>query len=440
MSQIVVSKKSLKHQIAFVNSPEPFPAIIAGLGAGKTDAGVSRILKQKYRYPTLDQAYYMPDYNLIRDRAIPAVEEELSKIGQPYRLNKTDKIITLENKGKIYFRSMDKPESIIAYEVADSIVDEIDTLKPDKAKHVYRKIRERNRQKKPDGLINTIGLITTPDNGTSGFVWDTYNRCIDKDTMTDADYELLNGGIVDGYHLIEASTEDNPFLPPEYLDGILDLYDPILAALYTKGKMVNLTFDKVYHYYNKIRHQSHRTIQRGDKLNIGIDFNVGGCANVVYVREGKTLHAVSEFAPRDTDAIVIYINEHFQGHIIELFPDSSGNNESSNASRSDIQILRDGIRTPNPPIINAPQANGPVRDRINAMNAKLSKDELLVNSTTCPRYSNALAAQGYDKNGKPEKHEDHKGGSIDDYNDAGGYPVVRMFPVDRSAAKVIPKR
>ena len=399
--------------------------------SGKTDAGIARILTLKYKYPTGNMAYYMPDYNLIRDRGISGVEQELDIIGQPYKTNMTNKIIELEGKGSIYFRSMDRPEKIVAYEVMDSIIDELDTMKPEKAKFVYKKIRERNRQKKPDGMPNTLGIITTPDYGTEGFLWELYNKCIDKNTIDGTgNYDLINGGVVDSYHLIEACTADNPFLPPEYLSDILEMYDPILANLFTRGKMVSLTQDKIYHYYNKLQHHTNESIQRGETLYIGVDFNVGGCACTVHVkRNGDELHRVEEFAPKNTDAIYIEVNQRYQGHQIRYYPDCSGGNDSTNASESDIELLRKYTKTPSAPIIDAPRGNGAVRDRINSFNSRISKGKYFVNYLTCPQGASALIAQGYDKQGKPEKYDDHKGGAIDDWNDASGYLVVRMYPI-----------
>lgn len=436
MSKIEVTKNTLIHQTTFVNSEARYPALIGGLGSGKTDAGIARALMLKYTYPTLDVAYYMPDYNLIRDRGISGVEQELDIIGQPYKTNQTNKIIMLEGKGNIYFRSMDRPEKIIAYEVADSIIDELDTMNPEKAKFVYKKIRERNRQKKPDGKPNTLGIITTPDHGIEGFVWELMNRCIDKATMDGTgNYDLLNNGLVDNYHLIEACTKDNPFLPPEYLSDILEMYDPILANLFTRGKMVSLSTDKVYRFYNKMTHSTLRTIQPNDTLYIGLDFNVGGCANVVHVIENGRPIAVDEFAPKDTYAIAIEINKRYQGHKIYLFPDSSGDNESSNASKTDIQILRDQVRTPQPPILDYPNANPAIRDRVNSMNNLFSKDRYLVNYLKCPRYSSALTSQGYGKDGKPEKSTEHKDGAPDDYTDGAGYFINRRYGINKTVIK-----
>lgn len=428
MSKIEVVKNTLIHQTTFVNSKARYPALVGGLGSGKTDAGIARALMLKYKYPSLNVAYYMPDYNLIRDRGMSGVESELEAIGQPFKTNKTDKIIELENKGSIYFRSMDKPEKIIAYEVADSIIDELDTMKPEKAKHVYKKIRERNRQKKPDKQPNTLGIITTPDYGTEGFVWELMNRCIDKSTMDGSgNYDLLNNGLIDSYHLIEACTADNPFLPEDYLDDLLEMYDPILANLFTRGKMVSLTADKVYRFYNKITHSSLREIQPNDELHIGIDFNVGGCACIAHVIEGNKVHAVDEFAPKDTHDMAIEISKRCKGHKVFLYPDSSGDNESTNASRTDLKILRDEVRTPLAPVMSVGTTNPPIRDRVNSMNNCFSKDVYFVNYIKCPRYSSALSSQGYGKDGKPEKSDNHKDGAPDDYTDGAGYFIYRKF-------------
>lgn len=440
--RINVRKKTLIHQATFVNSDAKYPALIGGLGSGKTDAGIARILRLKYKYPTLDVAYYMPDYNLIRDRGMSGVEAELKRLGQPFSINKTDKIIKLWNKGNIYFRSMDNPDKIVAYEVADSIIDELDTLDPKKAKHVYRKIKERNRQNKPDGKPNTIGVITTPDYGTEGYVWELYNRCINKETMDGAgNYELLNFGRVGHYHLIEARTADNPFLPGDYLEGILEMYDPILANLFTRGKMVSLSQDKVYHFYDPFDHDTNEKPRLGDTIHIGVDFNVGGCACVAHIEreiDGRIKPiAIAEFAPKDTYAIAIEVNRRFKGYRVVFYPDSSGDSESSNASKTDIQILKDEVRTPLPPKFNYPKVNGAIRDRVNSVNNQFSKDNYLVNRTLCPKVSHAYAVQGWGKDGKPEKSKEHKGGAVDDFTDAGGYYIVRRFGLIRHRVGVI---
>jgi len=431
LAKVIVQSKGFVHQLLFAMSPHPNPAIVGGLGSGKTRAGIMRTMRLKFQYPYANIAYYMPTYGLLADRAIPGIEAELIALNQPYKYNLKSNKIIIDGKGEIWFRSMDNPKTIIAYEVAHSIVDELDTLKPKKAKEIYQKITERNRQPLLDGSSNSIGIITTPDNGTNGIVFELYKQCIDMDSFTeDGDYNLIEGGVVEGFHLIEANTRDNTFNPPDYYDKLLKLYDPISASIYTRGKMVSLSRDKIYHYYNKIKHHTNKTIYDFDELHIGIDFNIGGCACVVCGLDGENIYVLESFAPQNTDAIVIEINARYQGKVITIYPDSSGKSERTNASHSDIAILENSIRTPSEAYFDYPPVNGAVRDRENAVNAKLSKFELRVDYLNNPKVANALQSQGRDELGRPEKSNDHNGGAVDDWNDALGYLVVRLFPVD----------
>src|SRR6185369_1656854 len=112
--------------------------------------------------------------------------------------------------GRILFRNMEQPQRIIGYEVAHSLVDEIDVMATDKARDAWNKIIARNRQK--CGMPNTVGIATTPE----GFKF-AYERW-KKDT-------------VDGYELIQADTEENAHnLPDGYIDGLRASYPSNLLA------------------------------------------------------------------------------------------------------------------------------------------------------------------------------------------------------------------
>jgi phage terminase large subunit len=197
-------------QERFVNSESPFPAIVGGLGSGKSAAGTMRLLRLMLGEPGTNGGYFMPTYDLLRLRAIPGVEQDLERIGLPYTTNKSAYSIEIHGYGSIIFRSYDRPERIIAFEVAHSICDELDTLPKEKAAEVWRKVSERTRQRCSGK--NSIGLVTTPDQGVNGFVYDKWFKRQQS-----------------GYELIKASTYSNPFLPAGYADQILANYDPVLA-------------------------------------------------------------------------------------------------------------------------------------------------------------------------------------------------------------------
>ena len=88
--------------------------------------------------------------------------------------------------------------------------------------------------------------------------------------------------------------------------------------------------------------------------------------------------------------------------------------------------------------INAPASNGRVEDRVNSFNLMLSNNSLKINTHKCPRSTEALEQQVYDKNGQPEKF----GGAatIDDFNDASGYFIVRRFGITKSKVSITNRR
>ena len=395
----------------FVLSKATHPAIVAGLGAGKSRAATMRLILLMLEERGVNTLYTMPTYDLLRLRAIPGVEEDLQMLGLSYTLNKSEFSVTIKGFGTMFFRSYDNPNRLIAFECAHSIADELDVLSREQATLVWRKISERTRQKCKRG--NSIAAVTTPDQGYSGFVYDRWVARADDTTQ-----------------LIKASTLSNPFLPAGYVEQIRANYDPALAEMYINGEFVSLTTNKVYHYFNRETHHTQRTIEPGDRLHIGLDFNVGGCCAVAFVIENGNPIAVDEFVSHDTRDIINNIMARYGSHDVTIYPDASGRSARTNASASDIDILQSaGLR------VDAPSSNPFIRDRINAVNALLSHGRLQVNTDKCQQLTQALETQGYSAKGEPEKFTAHP--AIDDWNDALGYCISRLFPVRAALTKGI---
>jgi hypothetical protein len=399
-----------KPQREFVNSEASYPAIVGGLGSGKSAAGTMRLLRMMLSDVGANGAYYMPTYDLINLRAIPGVERDLEVIGLPYTTNRSNYSIDIHGYGSIIFRSYDRPERIIAYEVAHSICDELDTLPKEKAAIVWRKISERNRQR-CNGK-NTIGLVTTPDQGVNGFVYDKWVKRQQP-----------------GYVLYKASTYSNPFLPDGYADQILANYDPILADLYLNGEFVSLNQDKVYHFFDRAKHHSSRVIWDADKvLHIGLDFNIGGCCAVTFIIDDNQPIAVDEFVSHDTMDFVNNLTR-YAGKTAIIYPDASGQSGRTNASQSDVSIIKQaGFQ------VVCDATNPAVRDRINSYNGLLAHNRIHINTDKCPNLTNALETQGYDKRGDPEKWDAHP--AVDDWADSSGYFIAKKFPIIKRTATV----
>lgn len=399
-------------QFDFVEADEQFPAFVGGFGSGKTHAGIWRALRLKLSYPGLNVAYYLPTYDLVTRMAFPRFSEVLGHIGIRHVINKNEAVIELEQRGSIIMRTMDNPARIVAYEVADSIADELDTLPVEKARDVWNKIIARNRQKKPDGAINTVGVATTPE----GF------RFV---------YERWKRAPAAGYRLIRASTFSNAAnLPDGYIESLQASYPPNLLAAYLDGEFVNLTQGSVYPEFDRERNACATTIQVSEPLHIGLDFNVGQMAAAVGVLRDNAPHIVDEITGvLDTPAMIAAIKARYPGHAIFVYPDASGGSRrSNNASESDIALLRAARFT-----VLAPPANPPVKDRVLSVNQLVHSEgvrRLRVNADTCPALVEALEKQAYDKNGEPDKKS-----GLDHIVDALGYLVFYRWPIATRAAR-----
>ena len=406
-------------QYEFVSAPEPYPCFCGGFGAGKTAAVVVRAMVLKLRYPRQNIGMYYPTFDLVRRIGYPRFSEVFEQNEIPYRIRKDDQLIELPSAGQIIFRTMDTPERIIGYEVADSLADELDTLKRDHAADVWTKILSRNRQKKPDGAPNTAAVATTPEGYR--YVYEAWK----KDPQP-------------GYRLIKAATMSNARnLPEGYIQSLRDRYPSNQLLAYLEGEFVNLTAGSVYPDFDRQLNGSRETIRDKEPLHVGMDFNVTKMAAVVHVLRDGEPHAVEELTDVfDTPAMANLLKTRFKdrGHSVMVYPDASGKaRKSQNASESDLSVLRQAGFS----VFSNP-ANPAVKDRVLSTNAMLlsgGKRRYRINVDACPHLVEAFERQAYDKNGEPDKTM-----GLDHIIDAATYFIAYKFPVVKRVALVTPLR
>lgn len=423
--------KALPHQFKFINSTAKYPALVSGLGAGKTEALVYRTLKLMTEIPELRIGIYEPTIDLIKRIIYPRFEDIFANSGIPYKLNKSDGIMQIWLNGKmaeIIFRSMDNYTRIIGYETHHAILDEIDTIPKDKAMEVWVRVLARNRKSFIDHKtgkrgMNTVGITTTPE----GFNF-VYNMWV-KEHADNPEYELIRGRTADNHHL-----------PEDYVPSLRATYPPQLIDAYLEGKFVNMAGQTVYSGFDREKSDTDLDIDDwllSDAIHIGMDFNVGRMSAVVgmkyvdYEENIKQLHIVDEFyGLADTPAMIQAIQARYPTRTIIIYPDASGKSRKSvDASKSDIKLLKDaGFR------INAPKKNPPVRERVLSMNTLFLNSEgernMFVNVSKCPNFVEALEKQVYDDNSMPVKD------GTEDINDAAGYLVNRVFGLAKPMTSV----
>ena len=394
----------LKSQIDFVRSKAAHTGLVAGFGSGKTEAAVAKIIIKKVEYPSVNVAYYLPTYNLIKDIALPRITNKLSELGLTFKTNQSDKFIEVFNYGqsigKIIMRTMDNPHLIVGYEVGYSLIDECDVLPKSKMSHVFSQIIARNRAKLPGGDINRTDVVGTPE----GFKW-FYDFFVSNATKDKA--------------LIRARTKDNHHLPKDYVKTLEDSYTKEQLSAYLDGEFVNLTSGTVYYKFSRKDNDTDRIDQGGD-LHIGMDFNITNMSAVVHQIDGSGIYAIDELIGLyDTQEMIGELQNRYKGRNIIVYPDASGKNRSS-SGRSDVDQLREAGFT-----VRVPSKNPFVRDRVNKMNMAFCDNEgrrtYKVNTRACVQYTEALERQSYNKNGEPDKTT-----GFDHATDAGGYAIIGM--------------
>lgn len=406
-------------QARFFQLPDKYPAFVGGFGTGKTETLANCAIRDALSSSSALIALYEPTYDLVRLILAPRMEEKLQELGIRYKYNKQENIIYSSSTqcGDFVLRTLENPARIIGYESYRAHVDEIDTLKKAQAELAWRKIIARNRQQPADidKPFNRVSAYTTPEGFQ--FVYDTWGK-----------------NPKPGYAMVQAATYTNPFLPEDYVDSLRDSYPAALIDAYIEGRFTNLNAGSVYPDFDRKLNHSDATLQPGEPVLIGMDFNRLHMAAIIYVlRDGWPI-AVDEISDgRDTPHMVQIFNDRFRlkGHAVQVFPDASGQNSSSkNASESDLTIIKQAGLS-----VRVNSTNPAISDRVNAVNALILNGDgqrrLLVNTNRCPRLTDALEQQAYDKNGMPDKSS-----GVDHVIDAAGYPIAHLYPIKKPVSSI----
>jgi hypothetical protein len=135
---------------------------------------------------------------------------------------------------KILCRSFENWTRIIGLNLAWVLADEIDTVAPSIASRAFPKILGRLRS----GNIRQFGAASTPE----GFRW-MFNTFASEEAQGRSDRRL-----------IKMRTQDNPYLPPDFIERLQANYDSNLLRAYLDGEFINLTTGTVYDRFDRAKH------------------------------------------------------------------------------------------------------------------------------------------------------------------------------------------
>jgi len=425
----------------FYHLNKPFRAFVGGYRSGKTFLGCVRLCVLALEYPSIRLGYFAPTYPQIQDIFYGTISDVAEALGMTATVATSKKEVSLYYYGDLHAvikcRSMEHPQRIVGFDINHALIDEIDCMKKGKADQAWKKIVARLSSKGFDEhrlydeemsaeLViealqeNTVDFTTTPE----GFNWihDLFVKQL-------ADNEELKPY----YGIVHASTRQNAEnLPIDYIDKLYATYPANLVEAYIDGRFVNLQGGTVYRQFDRRLNHSDVVEDGSETLHIGMDFNVGKMSAVVHVERDRNPIAVDEFfGMLDTPDMIHHIKQRYPSRNIRVYPDSSGKNrKSQNASETDMtHLTAAGFK------LFYDSTNPFVRDRVNAANAMFCNGKgerrYMVNTNKCPRYTDDLEQQVYNKQGEPDKAHDH-----DHMNDAATYYIAYNYPIIRPITKV----
>ena len=136
-------------------------------------------------------------------------------------------------------------------------------------------------------------------------------------------------------------------------------------------------------------------------IRLGIDFNIGKMSCVCAVIRDNKLYIFDEIRAHDTAQLAKEIKTRFPHNRLYGYPDSSGGARSTNATKTDIQIL-EGYSISN----QSGASNPSIKDSVNNVQRLLCNGKEEIRLFVHPRCKNvieSLELQSYSESGEPEK-------------------------------------
>lgn len=389
-------------QKTIADSKARFRSAVCGRRFGKTHLAI-RELARFARLPDQLCWYISPTRSQGKGIVWDKLKDRLGRLNWIQKTNESELKITLINGSEIQIMSADAYDRMRGYSVSFCVFDEFADMDPE----VWTVCRPTLSDRQGHALF-----IGTPKGGRSSWAYEIYANGVNNlENWQSFSYTTLDGGNV-APEEIEAAKQDMPerMFRQEYLSTWEEAAGQI--------------------YYAFSREHNVKSIDQPDLsiLHIGMDFNLTPLCAVIAVKQGEDLYVIDEITlySSNTHELADEIRSRYPKSKIWAYPDPAGSARSTKSQgQSDHTILANAGF-----IVKSPRSHTPVRDRINAVNARLCSAagvRHLYIDPKCKYVIQCLERQVYKEgsNAVPEK------GEFDHMNDALGYMIDWLWPITR---------
>jgi len=399
-----------KPQKKVISNEARFRVLITGRRFGKTFLAINELAKFASK-PNQRVWYVAPTYRQAKAICWNVLKEKMIYHKWVKNINHSDLTITLKNNSQITLRGSDNEQSLRGVGLNFLCIDEFADVSQEAWYEVLRPT-----------LSDTKGhaLFCGSPRGFGNWSYELFKQGETNKDWASFKYTTIEGGNVDKDEVEQAKQDlDIRTFQQEY-----------------EATFVNYS-GMIYYNFNRQNNIIEKYQKETAILHIGLDFNVDPMSAVVCVIVNEKIIVVDEIQiySSNTQEMCEEIRNRYKNKQIVVYPDPSARQRKTSAGGfTDLSILKNAgfdVKCKN----TAPL----IRDRINAVNAKLKnvngKNSLFI-VKSCKNVIKSIERQIY----KEGTHVPDKDSGYDHMNDALGYLIEFNFPLRRNFAPSQPKR
>lgn len=399
-----------KPQKQVFNSNARFKVLITGRRWGKTYYSIVELAKFA-RYPKKKVWYVAPTYRMAKDIVWNDLVEKMTKNRWVKKVNHSDLKLLLRNDSEISLRGADNENSLRGVGLDFLVMDEFADIK----EHAWYEVLRPTLSDK-----NGSALFCGSPRGYGNWSYNLFTKENEDDQWESFQFTTLEGGNVSANEIEQAKADlDDRTFAQEYM-----------ASFVNYAGQIYYNFDRKENVIDTYKSET-------GEIHIGVDFNINPMSAVVTELKGNNIYIYDEIViySSNTDELVQEIKSRYSGKHIFCYPDPASKQRKTSAGGvTDLAILKNAgfhLRVRN--------AHPLIRDRINAVNAKLKNglgDRTLFIAKNCKTMLKSIERQIY-KEGTTVPDKDN---NYDHMNDALGYLVEYLYPVKRQFTPSKPQR
>lgn len=344
----------LPSQDRFHKSTARFKGFSGPIGSGKSQALCQEAIRLSILNPGRTGLIGAPTYPMLKDATLASLTECLNEHDLAFDLYKAENVIVVRDSGsKILLRAVDEFERLRGTNLAWFGIDELTYTQ----EGAWSRLEGRLRDPKATRLCGFA--VWTP----KGFDW-VYRKFIQNPSA--------------GVETIQAQPYENRFLldqVPDFYERLKGSYDENFFRQEVLGDYLNAKGGLVYQAFTRAANIRPVPMDDSRQLFWAVDFNVDPMCSVVVQSACGEFRVLDEIVLRraTTEQACAEFERRFglpkSGLVI--FGDASGA-AMKTSGYSDYGVIREYFRARSAKVTyRIPSANPAVRERVNAVNAKL---------------------------------------------------------------------